>query len=365
MILPIIEKDRNNYNKVVSHPLQSYEWGEFREKTGIKVIRRGVFKNGTLIDGFQLTIHPIPHTKFTIGYLPKGNIPTEEVIEELSKIGREENCIFIQLEPNMEANYELGIRNYEKKIGDILHNSRFIIQSSAHPLFTKFTFQLNLKPSEDELLKNMHPKTRYNIKVAQKHHVEIIEDNSEEAFETYWKLMEETTQRQHFFAHTKEYHQAMWETLKASSGKRQAERKNELTAHLFIANYTPSALPLTLNASRLPLAAWILFTFHKTLYYPYGASSGEYRNVMASNLMMWEAIRFGKKLGLETFDMWGSLGENPDIKDPWYGFHRLKQGYGPKLVEFVGSYDLIINPMTYNLYKGADKLRWVLLKVKR
>ena len=98
---PVLPEQKADYNAVVTHPLQSYEWGEFREKTGIKVIRRGVTEKGKLVDGFQLTIHPVPRTNRTIGYLPKGNLPTKEVLAELEKIGLEENCIFIQLEPNV------------------------------------------------------------------------------------------------------------------------------------------------------------------------------------------------------------------------------------------------------------------------
>ena len=86
---------------------------------------------------------------------------------------------------------------------------------------------------------------------------------------------------------------------------------------------------------------------------------------MASNLLCWEAIKFGKKLGLTKFDMWGALGPNPDKNDPWYGFHRFKEGYGGKLTEFVGSYDLVINPVLYQTYKVADKLRWAALKFKK
>ena len=76
-----------------NHPLQSFEWGEFRKKTGVKVVRS---------DDFQLTIHKIPHTPWNIGYLPKGPMPTKEMINELKKIGKQENCIFIQLEPNVK-----------------------------------------------------------------------------------------------------------------------------------------------------------------------------------------------------------------------------------------------------------------------
>ena len=37
--IDINEQNKKDYNLIVNHPLQSYEWGEFREKTGVKVIR--------------------------------------------------------------------------------------------------------------------------------------------------------------------------------------------------------------------------------------------------------------------------------------------------------------------------------------
>jgi len=312
-----------------THPLQSENWGEFRKNTGIKVIKTKTF---------LLTIHPVPHAPFTIGYYPKGPVPTKDALEELKTIGKEERCIFIQLEPNIETSENAKEKLY--KLG---------LRDSAHPLFTKYTFVLDLTKSEDQLLEDMHHKTRYNIRVAQKNNVEVKEENSEKAFEEYLKLTKETTQRQGFFAHTEKYHRLMWETLKTKK-----VNKDTLSAHLFIARYKNE-----------PLVAWIVFVYKDTLYYPYGASSSQHREVMASNLMMWEVIKFGKKLGLKKFDMWGALGPEPDEKDPWYGFHRFKQGYGPKLVEFVGSYDLVISPVLYQVYVVADKLRWILLKLKR
>ncbi len=315
------------------HPLQSKEWGAFREKTGIKVI-----KNNNL----QLTIHPIPHTKYTIGYLPKGPMPTKQMLNELKEIGKAENCVLIQLEPNIENTKNL--KSEIKNLGII---------PSAHPLFTNYTFILDLTKSEEELLKNMHPKTRYNIRVAEKKGVKVIEDNSDKTFEEYLRLTKETTQRQNFYAHSESYHRLMWETLNTKNLKLPNENNNELTAHLFTATYNNDVL-----------VAWILFVQADTLYYPYGASSSNYREVMASNLMMWEAIKFGKKLGLKKFDMWGAMGPNPDTKDPWFGFHRFKEGYGGKLTEFVGSYDFIINKPMYLVYKLLNKVRWIILRLK-
>lgn len=352
----ISEKDRDAFNALATHPLQAFEWGEFRKKTGVTVVRKGFFKEKKLTEIFQLTIHNIPHTNFTIGYLPKGVMPTKTLITELKNVGKQYNCIFIQLEPN--------VKNYQTAKHDM---QKLSLTASAHPLFTKYTFLLDLTRSEDELLKNMHSKTRYNIRVAQKHNVTVTQETTQDAFNAYWKLTEETTTRQGFFSHTPSYHKKMWETLKfqISNSKSQMDSTipntkyqildtNKLTAHLLIA-----------RLHNKPLTAWILFVFHDTLYYPYGASSSEHREAMASNLQMWEAIKFGKKLGLKQFDMWGSLGERPNPKDPWYGFHRFKQGYGPTLTEFVGSFDLIINPTLYFIYTIADKLRWLLLKLKR
>lgn len=340
VISNIQTKDKVIFNHLAPHPLQSFEWGEFRKKTGIEVIRLGNYQGKKLIEIAQLTIHPLPFTPWSIGYLPKGGIPSQEMLEKFFEIGKQKKCIFIKLEPNIVKEY------FQYSIWEPLRHSQFNIVPSAHPLFTQYTFQLDLTKNEDEILKNMHSKTRYNIKVAQKHGVFIEEDNGDEAFNTYLKLTFETTNRQKFYAHNEKYHRLMWETLYPAK-----------IAHLITAKYKH-------EGKCFILATWIVFIFNDVLYYPYGASSNLFRNTMASNLMMWEVIRFGKKIGCKTFDMWGSLGPDPDPNDPWYGFHRFKQGYGPKLVEYVGSFDLVINPRLYQCFNLTHKVRQFFLQIK-
>lgn len=333
----ITTKDKQSFNQLATHPLQSYEWGEFREKNGIQVIRRGLEEKGKLIQAFQLTIHPIPHTPWTIGYLPKGTLPTLKLLEELKKIGKGHKCIFIQIEPNIKESSQF-----------MVHSSQLGLHLAAHPLFTKHTLQIDLTKSDDDLLKAMHQKARYNIKVAQKHNVVVTEEDTEKGFDVFWKLTEETTSRQQFYAHTKKYHMTQWQTLPHKVGE------NILSSHLLIARY-----------ENKPLTAWIVFIFKNMLYYPYGASSQENRETMHSTLMMWEAILFGKKHHLTSFDLWGSAAPNTPPSDPWFGFTQFKERFGPERIAFVGSYDLVINPLLYQGYKIADKLRWMLLKLKK
>ncbi|MDP3732976.1 MAG: peptidoglycan bridge formation glycyltransferase FemA/FemB family protein, partial [Candidatus Daviesbacteria bacterium] len=188
--------------------------------------------------------------------------------------------------------------------------------------------------TEEELLKNMHPKTRYNIKVAQKHGVKVEQRTNDKAFEIYLKLYFETTKRQGYHGHNKDYHRKVWKTLKATG-----------MARLLVASFQDE-----------PLTTWMLLSFSNTLYYPYGGSSKSHPEVMANNLTAWEAIRLGKKMGLKYFDMWGALGPNANPKDPWYGFHKFKQGYGGRLTEYIGSYDLVFNWPLYFAFTLIDKL---------
>lgn len=328
---PELKKD---FDSAVDHPLQAYDWGEFRQKTGIKVVRRVIQKNGKIQKAYQMTIHKVPGIKTNIGYLPKGFLPDEDLLNDLREIGQKENCVYIQIEPNVE----------KEQASDWTAKNKLV--TSFHPLFPKYTFVLDITKSEEELMAQMHQKTRYNVRVAQKHGVEIKEETDEKSFEDYLSLVEETTKRQRFYSHSKSYQKILWETL----------RKNNvgLNARLFLGKYKGKTL-----------VAWMLFVFKDTLYYPYGASSNQNRETMASNLMMWEAIKFGKKMGLSKFDMWGSLGPNADSKDSWYGFHRFKEGYVPRLVEFVGDYDLVIKPGLYSVLKVADKARWTYLRLRR
>lgn len=329
-IRPINQIDTALYNSLATHPLQSWEWGEFRIRQGLKVMRFGVYQKDRLTQTFQVTLHPVPHTPLTIGYLPKSELPGQEAIDYLREVGRKNRAIFIKLEPNVIATFNIQQSTI---------NNRLLL---GKPLFTKYNSIIDLTRSEEEILKSFKPKTRYNIKVAEKHGVTVKEDNSPEAFEAYLKLLFETTKRQGFFAHNKKFHQSQWEIMHLTG-----------ISHLLTATHKGKIL-----------AAHLFFIFNNVLYYPYGASTRESREVMAPTLLMWEAIKFGKKHDCKSFDLWGDIEPNPPENHPYFGFHKFKEGFSPTIVKYIGTYDLVINPVLYQLYGLADKVRWGLLKIK-
>ena len=338
LIREVRPEEKNIFNQMAVHPLQSWEWGEFRKKTGVEVERLGFFENGKLKKTIQLTFHKIPYLNRYIAYYPKGFTPDADQMAALEQLAKKYNSVFIKMEPNVTKSLEE--KDEENQTVKFLKKYQ---TEKGRALFTKYSFQLDLTPSEDDLMAGMASKTRYNVRLAEKKGVKVFEDSTDQGLEDYLKILKETTNRQGFYAHTPDYFRKMWTELKDSG-----------MAHIFKATYENQVL-----------VTWIVFNLNGILYYPYGASRSIHRDLMASNLMMWEVIKFGKAKGCKLFDMWGSLGPKPDPTDPWYGFHRFKKGYGGELVEFIGTYDLVQDYPIYKVYNLGNNLRWKFLRLKK
>ncbi len=308
------------WNKHAAHPMQSWEWGEARKKMGITVLRVGEFTGDTLTAVFQATVHTIPNTPYCIEYLPRSSFPSQEVLNFLAEFGKTYNVIYIKVEPNVQ-------------VSEARHDVTHLIKSPV-PLFPAWTQVLALDKSEEDLLKGMKPKTRYNIRLAQKKGVTVKEMTNQRGFDIFLKLYFETCKRQHYSGHNEQYHQILFDTLKKD------------ISHILIAFY-----------NNVPVAAYHLLNFNNVLYYPYGGSSDQHREVMGTNLLMWEAVRLGKKLGATSFDLWGSLPPDYDPENIWSGFTRFKEGYGSRFTEMTGSYDFIINNLLYWPLIAAQKIR--------
>ncbi len=304
-------------NKYPDHVVQSPEWGEFKTKMGTPSVRIGQL---------QYTLHSIPFSNKKVGYLPRLQ-PKDLDLDILFTSGKEHHCTHIKIDvPNAPLSYQIPQTKYQLL--------------KTQPTFATATFMLEIAPSEEELLTKMHPKTRYNIKLAQKKGVRV---ERAEDINTFLLLQQETAIRQGFHLHPDKYYHTLWKMLTAKN-----------MAYLLIATY-----------QNKPLAAYFLMSYKDTFYYPYGGSSTEHKEVMANNLIMWEAIRLGKKIGCSQLDMWGALPQPVAREDPWYGFHRFKEGYGAELIEYPGAWDLIIDPVGYKLFQTADKIRWQVLKQKK
>lgn len=333
------EEEKALYDSAVIHPTQTWAWGDFLISQGHTVNRLGVFDQNKLVSAYSVNFHRIPRLNYTIGVLQRGPQIDQEMLNNIEKISQKENAIFVKIEPNTiyKTHPKDGVSKTVGQVPDLKH-----LYVSPKSNFYPHSHMIDLSKSVDDLLASMHSKTRYNIKIANRYQVEVTEDNSQIGFNQYLDLLFETTKRQGFYLHSRSYHQDLYQHLKDTG-----------MVHILLARYQGELL-----------TAMMFLSTGKYFYYPYGASLDKNRQVMASTLTMWEAVKLGKSLGCTTFDMWGSLPPDAKPTDRGFGFHRFKEGFGGQLVEFTGSFDYVLNPSLYKIYNLVDKYRWKLLRFK-
>jgi len=315
-------QEKDDWDRLVNHPLQSWGWGNFREQRQ-KVTRLGKYDHGQLVKVFLIMWTRVARTPWYFGYIPMGSVPDSGDLDALRRVGKTKRAIGIRIEPVTQRD------RLEEKEKDILNR----LPKGRH-LFKPKTFWIHLTGSEEDILGRMHSKARYNIRLAHKKGVRIEADTQGGCLEEYLNLMfEGTAKRQKFYAHSRSYHAAMWNTL----------------------SKTGTALFLKAMYQEKPLAIWMLFVWKKGLYYAYGAFGEEHKEVMAPTLLMWESIKLGKKRGCEFFDLWGA--------EEGKGFSRFKEQFGPTLVETAGTYDLAIHEWHYKAFRLAEEVRWKLLRI--
>jgi lipid II:glycine glycyltransferase (peptidoglycan interpeptide bridge formation enzyme) len=305
----------------MKHFLQSKSWADVRAAQGHKPV---------WIDDALLLVKKLPIG--SMGYMPQVTLKDLNW-EKLSDAARSMHLTHVQLDPaDLAAAYTIPIavlENYNLK--------------PTESIFYRYTRRIDITRSEEELLAQMHHKWRYNIKLALKRGVKVRITDDDRDLETFLKLFFETVERQKYFGRDPEYYRTIWKILKPQGKVKIA----------------------TASFEGKDLVTWMLFVDDGVIYYPYGGSSTEHRDVMPTYALVWEITQWGKQNGYHTFDLWGTLGPNADEKDKEFGFHRFKSGFGGEEIEYAPSYDLVINPMLYNLFKVGNSLRWFLLKLKK
>ena len=196
------------------------------------------------------------------------------------------------------------------------------------------TLIVNLSKDLDQILEDMRPKTRYNIKLSQKKGVTVrLADLND--LKIWYELYNETAIRNGIIVNDIKYFEAIL-TTKADATKSPAE-----------------VFYLIAEVDRQPLAAMFLIISDNRASYLYGASSSYNRNFMATYALQWEAIRISKSKGCKDYDMFGVAPKN-DSTHPLYGLYRFKTGFGGELFHSLGCWDYVFDNDKYQLFKSME-----------
>ena len=257
-----------------------------------------------------------------------------ELMQAAKELARDEKAYVIKIDPDVPS----SDTEFAKMLEDNGFRSRHT-GKNFEAIQPRYVFRLYLNGrNEEEMLASFHQKWRYNIRLAVKKGVEV-RICGKEMVPDFTRIMVETGVRDNFATRPAEYFSAMLDNLGDH-------------ARLYMAFHEGK-----------PIAGTLAINYGDKVWYLYGASSNEHRNLMPNYLLQWNMICWAIESGSRVYDFRGVSGDVSE-DNPHYGLYRFKQGFRGEFTEFVGEYDYVINKPAYFIaekgslaYKGlAAKL---------
>ncbi len=287
-----------------AHFLQSEEWEQILGARGHETMR---------IAGVLVARHVLPLGLHYL-YAPRPEV-SNEFLTGAEVIAKREQSVFLKVDP--------------LEISSVLHG-RHAISQSIQP---QKTLLVDLAKSEGELLRAMHHKTRYNIRVAERAGV-LVECVPYARRMEVWKevapLFQETARRDGFRLHPPRHYESLFSVRTDSFSNELcvARLGKELLAAALVNVYYPSG----------------------TATYIHGASGRSRKEAMAPTLLHWRVMQEMQTRGMGQYDF-GGIDEAR-----WPGITRFKKGFGGRVVEFPDTVDCIYRPAVYRIYRIARAL---------
>ncbi|MCX8062623.1 MAG: aminoacyltransferase [Anaerolineales bacterium] len=378
----------NEWNKIVAsfpttHVLQTWQWGVVKQQFGWEVLPK-IWMDDNEIDAAALVLKrkiylPIFGTLGAILYVPKGPLLRNwrdrklvtQVLRNLEKLAKEEKALLVKIDPDVEFARGETDSNWVSCTGalvshvaaeDSFQGTPFIGSNvvsllkergwifSREQVQFRNTVNLDLRYPEDELLKRMKQKTRYNIRLAEKKGIKIREGGIED-IPLLYQMYRQTSQRDGFIIREESYYKTVWqiylENLKCSNIRGYTREEDD---EVYGVRSEPFAKTLIAEYEGEPVAGLVLFIFRDKAWYMYGMSTDRHREKMPNYLLHWRAIQLLRQIGVKEYDLWGAP-DRFEESDPMYGVYRFKIGFGGETVQYIGAWDFPVSRIKYRFYQ--------------
>lgn len=343
--MPVLDKNNKKqvekYNKFLkdnnASAMQDLRWVKVKSNW----LQEAVYleDSGNIIAAMTLLLNKVPIVNSYMIYASRGpvcDITNIELVKKLIKeadlIAKKYNAFVLKFDPEFKSNEEIKTL--------YLNNGFKILESHDVLIQPRHNMILDIEnKTEEELLKQFSEKTRYNIKVATKKGVNVRYSRNESDLKIFYDLYKTTTIRDKIGCRSYEYFERMLE----------AYNENEL--RIYIAEHEGDSL-----------SSAIALNYGGKMFYIYGASSNEKRNLMPNYLMQWEMIKWGLENKCNNYDFGGVFeftNEN--------GLYKFKSGFCKKegVTEYIGEIDKVYKPLIYLGYtKIAPNIKKTIKKIR-
>lgn len=286
--------------------LQSWAWGDVQSRLGWQVERLRVSAPTTvLLRGSG---------RLRWGYVPRGPVdPTPSSLGWLVAWAREEGLARLRVEP------EVGPAPFRP----LLEHLGFQPVRQVQPTHTLI---VPLR-GEVDLFATLRARTRYNVRLALRRGVEVEEghDAGELARQVAWSAA-----RNHIRLPGEQYFGLLLSAL-------------------------PWCRTYVARAQGRPLAAALVARHGGRAYYLFAGTARAHPELKPVEALLWTALRSAQQDGCLDFDLWG-MPPRPDPRHPWHGFGQFKSGFGGRLVEYAGTWDLVLSRWDEQVIRTQERV---------
>jgi lipid II:glycine glycyltransferase (peptidoglycan interpeptide bridge formation enzyme) len=326
--IPIFQK---KYKGEISHkPFNFYpynmDYQKFRLETqGIEEVYTFSIsekENDTTVLQAIVYVYQLP---FGLSWLslpssPLGDISSrsyEGFMKGLDCIAKKHKSIYARLEPQEERKHNFS----EWKIS----NESYIPRN---------TIIISLQNSEEEILKNMKEKGRYNIKKGLKKNLKVqtYKKYNKSATNAFYKILQETANANGFHVQDEKYY------------------------HRFLETMQNAKLLMVYDEQKEALAGAIILHHEQVATYFYGASNKQGTTLYAPYILQWNAITEAKKDGCLWYDFLGIASPNTK-NDPLMGVTQFKTRFSKTQTEWAPAQIYIFKNLFYFFYQLARKIQ--------
>ena len=314
------------------HFAQSFLWAKQKPMWSHEAILcRG--DDGAIKGALSVLIRKVPGLPYTLMYACRGPVcdlddrdTFAQLLEGAKALAKDYHSYVIKIDPDVPSS--------NTDFAEMLRSFGFRSKEGGknfEAIQPRYVFRLDVDgKTEEELQAGFHQKWRYNIRVAQKKGVEV-KICGKEMVPAFADLMLTTGVRDGFVTRQPEYFAAMLDNL----GEH---------CRLYMAFHEGQ-----------PIAGTLAIHYGDKVWYLYGASSNEHRNLMPNYLLQWCMIQWAVEKGCRIYDFRGVSGDVSE-DNPLYGLYRFKKGFGGDFTEFVGEMDLVLNKPIYLFVEKGTSL---------
>lgn len=253
-------------------------------------------------------------------YVPYGPVAETSrdfkiALDDLKILAGKQNAIFIRIEPRNPEFTKLFPKNTKK----------------SHDLNPKETWVLSLEGTDEELKTRLPSRLLRYYRNREKNNIKIETSKNPEDIKHLLDLQKALAKEKNISTFSENY------------------LKTELSQ--------PFATLYLVKQDHAILAAGLVFDHDKTRYNLQGAQTDEGRKLHATGILTIKLIEDARAKDLAKFDFWGIAPEGTPADHPWAGFTNFKKTFGGYEQDFAGTYDIILKPTKYKLYKSLRAIR--------